>query len=55
MLEDTKPGRAHMETSYGHDDSYTRGVGNEHKDLVHYIAEEQANDRKAIKRRRILW
>ena len=55
-MEETRPGRIGIETSYGRDDdSFTRGHLENNKDLVNYLAEEKANDRKAITRRRILW
>ena len=57
LLEEGGAGKAAMETSYGRDDeSYTPGgVPENEKDLVHYLAEEKAKDRRAVTRRRVLW
>lgn len=46
-----------METSYDRDDeSFTHvGIRENEKDLVHYLAEEKAKDRRAVIRRRVLW
>jgi hypothetical protein len=57
LQEEGGAGKAAMETSYGRDDeTYTRaGIPENEKDLVHYLAEEKAKDRRAVTRRRVLW
>lgn len=55
MLDEITQPAKHETSYYRDEDSFMRGNPDNHKDLVNYLAEEKAKDRRAVTRRRILW